>query len=256
MEILNIKKKKNGEYQITLSNQMVLSIYAETIIKYNLLANKKFDEKYWQEIINFNNEYKAYYEAIKYLNAKLRTKKEIVAKLEKNGYLKSTIANVIAKLEQQNYINDELYIKSFIADQINLALNGPQKIKRTLQNLGFNMNLITQYLEEYSDDLWEEKIRKIINKKIKANHNLSKISLINKIKINLLNLGYSQDLINKGLQDIEIVDDYNALEKEYQKELRKLSRKYKDKELETKLKYNLYKKGFSLEKIERVMYNE
>ena len=213
MEILNIKKKKNGEYQITLSNQMVLSIYAETIIKYNLLANKKFDEKYWQEIINFNNEYKAYYEAIKYLNVKLRTKKEIVAKLEKNGYLKSTIANVIAKLEQQNYINDELYIKSFIADQINLTLNGPQKIKRILQNLGFNMNLITQYLEEYSNDLWQEKIRKIINKKIKANHNLSKISLINKIKINLLNLGYSQDLINKGLQDIEIVDDYNALEK-------------------------------------------
>ena len=80
--------------------------------------------------------------------------------------------------------------------------------------------------------------------------------IINKIKINLLNLGYSQDLINKGLQDIEILDDYNALEKEYQKELRKLSRKYKDKELETKLKYNLYKKGFSLEKIERVMYNE
>ena len=247
MEILNIKKKKNGEYQITLSNQTILSVYAETIIKYNLLANKKFDEKYWQEIINFNNEYKAYYEAIKYLNVKLRTKKEIVAKLEKNGYLKSTIANVIAILEQQNYINDELYIKSFIADQINLTLNGPQKIKRTLQNLGFNMNLITQYLE---------KIRKIINKKIKANHNLSKISLINKIKINLLNLGYSQDLINKGLQDIEILDDYNALEKEYQKELRKLSRKYKDKELETKLKYNLYKKGFSLEKIERVMYNE
>ena len=36
-------------------------------------------------------------------------------------------------------------------------------------------------------------------------------------------------------------------------EAKRLSKKYKDKELEKKVKYNLYKKGFSLERIEEIL---
>ena len=39
----------------------------------------------------------------------------------------------------------------------------------------------------------------------------------------------------------------------FDNEYKRLSKKYKDKELEKKGKYNLYKKGFSLERIEEIL---
>ena len=42
------------------------------------------------------------------------------------------------------------------------------------------------------------------------------------------------------------------MEKEYQKEYKKLNKKYNGKELENKIKYNLYKKGFSLNDIDKI----
>ena len=39
----------------------------------------------------------------------------------------------------------------------------------------------------------------------------------------------------------------------FDKEYKRLSKKYKDKELENKIRYNLYKKGFNLERIEEIL---
>ena len=76
-----------------------------------------------------------------------------------------------------------------------------------------------------------------------------------KLKNDLINLGYEKDLINSVLNNIDIEESNEILEKEYQKEYKKLSKKYNGKELEAKLKYNLYKKGFNLSNIEKIINN-
>ena len=76
-----------------------------------------------------------------------------------------------------------------------------------------------------------------------------------KLKNDLINLGYEKDLINNVLNNIDIEESNEILEKEYQKEYKKLSKKYNGKELEAKLKYNLYKKGFNLSNIEKIINN-
>ena len=59
-------------------------------------------------------------------------------------------------------------------------------------------------------------------------------------------------MINSVINSTEIEDNNDILEKEYHKEYNRLSKKYQNKELETKLKYNLYKKGFSISNIEKI----
>ena len=77
MKIEKIKKQKNNVYQILLSDHTSLSFYDDVIIKYNLLVNKEFDHKKLKEMLEYNKELSAYYGALSYLKAKLRTKKEI-----------------------------------------------------------------------------------------------------------------------------------------------------------------------------------
>ena len=249
MKIKKISKKKNNLYQILLSDNTSLSFYDDTIIKYSLLVNRSFDDKTLQEMLAFNNESAAYYKALSYIKAKLRTKKEIEDKLKKLGYTNNVVLNTIKRLEKQKYLNDDIYIKAYISDQVNLTLKGPKKISQELIKLGFKEEIVNTYIDKYSNDLWEEKIIKIINKKIKSNHNLSKKMLINKIKSDLINLGYNLEMINKLLNNIDYQNDEEILNKEINKAIKKYSRKYQGKELKEKLKYNLYKKGFSIEDI-------
>lgn len=243
MEIRKISKKKNNLYQILLSDNTSLSFYDDTIIKYNLLGNKNIDDKLLKEILAYNNEISAYYKAIDYIKVKLRTKKEIEDKLKKYGYTSNIIENTIKKLVNQKYINDDFYINAYINDQINLTLKGPNKINQELILLGFKEEVIKSCLDKYNGSLWEEKIKKIINKKIKNNHTLSKKMLINKIRNDLIKLGYEIEIINKLLSNIDYQDDELIINKEISKAIKKYSKKYQGKYLEAKIKMYLYSKG-------------
>ena len=72
----------------------------KTIIKYNLLVKKEFDSKLLAEIVTYNNNIKAYYEALKYIQSKLRTKKEVIDKRNDNYY-----SNNIAKSNPNLFSN-------------------------------------------------------------------------------------------------------------------------------------------------------
>ena len=93
----------------------------------------------------------------------------------------------------------------------------------------------------------------MVDKKININKKLSKERLLLKIKNDLIIMGYNKDIINEVLNNTYIEKNDDVIEMEFKKEYKKLSRKYSDKELNNKLKYNLYKKGFSLTKIEELI---
>ena len=119
--------------------------------------------------------------------------------------------------------------------------------------LNINIDYIDEILNNINEDVWIEKVKKIVDKKINTNKKLSKESLLLKIKNDLILLGYSKNIIDKVLSNIIIEEDNEVIEMAFDKEYNRLSKKYKDKELEKKVKYNLYKKGFSLERIEEIL---
>lgn len=253
MKIKKIARKRNGLYEIILSDNNSLSFYDDTIIKYNLLKPQEISNELFEEIINYNNEIKAFNVSLKYITVKLRTKKEIEKKLK--DYDKKIISKVIKKLENLGYLNDDLYIKSYIADQVNLKLNGPKKIIKDLEKLGFNSNDVRKVIDTYEIDIWLNKVKKIINKKINSNHKLSKNMFVNKLKQDLNYLGYDKNIIDIALNEIEIKDDLKILENEFNKEYKKLSRKYDGDILKLKIKAKLYQKGFSLTEIDKLINN-
>lgn len=239
MKITSIKLNKNGKYVVTIDNEKY-NLYQDTILKYLLFSKKKIDNTLFENIIKDNNFYDAYYKIIKFVSIRLRTENEIRKKLNTLFILKKDQDKIINKLKEQGYLNDELYIKSYINDKINLSLEGPEKVKRELLKNGFKKEDILKYLCLF-EDINEERINKIINKKLKANHNLSKKMFIVKVGNDLRNLGYTN--YREILENIDF-DDKDIYQKEYDKIYNKLIKKYPPEKADILTKQKLYTKGF------------
>ena len=243
MKIEKFKKITNGEYSLYLDNDSIINIHQDLILKYDLLLTKEMDDKLKEKLLIENNKYKAYNVALKYLNTKMRSIKEMREYLKKN-YDDDIIDSVINKLIKENYLNDDVYAKYFITDRINLSNDGPLKIKVELEKRGIKPEFIVKNINQYTEDIQEDKVKKLISKQIKSNHNKSIIVLKKKILEYLIKLGYDRSVIIDNLEIINNYDDSNIKEKEYQKLYNKLSKIYSGYELEQRINKKMYEKGF------------
>lgn len=248
MKILKYVKDKNNVYKVYIDSE-IIKLYDDIISRYNLLFKTEIDEALLDEIIKENAKLDSYYLSIKYINKKLRSKKEIEEYLVKKEFNKEVIKETIKRLVDNKFINDEIYLKCYINDQINLSNNGPLKIKKNLINLGLEVNLIEEALAKINSDVWNNKIDLYIDKKIKLNHTNSAYMLKVKMKNDLINLGYLKEDIENILTNKNI-DDKDNYQKEYEKAKKSLEKKYSGYELEMKIKEKLYRKGFKVNSYE------
>mgnify|MGYP004674991211 CR=1 FL=1 len=248
-KISSIKKKQNK--YIVYFDKEYISLYTDTIIKFNLLKPRNISDAEYKDIILYNDFVDAYNKALKLIGIKLRTKKEIKDKL--SDYNKDTIDKVILLLQKNGYLCEELYISAYINDKLNLSNDGPKKIQNNLEKLCLDKDKIYKQIKLISDDVWLDRINKAIKKKEKQNKKLSKSMFVKKVKSDLLLLGYPGDLINKKIDLLDSRNDFEILKSVYNKEYRKLSRKYEGENLKNKLKYSLYNKGFKIDDINKVI---
>ena len=243
MKIEKFKKTTNGEYFLYLDDNTTINIHEDLILKYNLLLKKELNDNTKEELLKENNKYKVYNSALKYLNTKMRSIKEMKEYLKKN-YEEEDINNAINRLIKENYLNDFIYASYFISDRINLSNDGPLKIKKELEKRGINNEIIEENISKFTTKLQEDKVEKLIKKQIKINRNKSIMILKKKILEYLINLGYDRSIIIDKLNNIDNSDDSSIREKEYNKLYNKLSKKYSGYELEQIINKKMYEKGF------------
>lgn len=249
MKIEKFSKQKNGMYLLNLEDGNKIKIHEDLILKYGLLLNKKIEESLLEKLYQENQVYEIYEIALKYLNIRLRSHKELYEYLVKKGYEKTSINVVLDMLSKQGYLDDKIYATSFVHDKILMSSYGPNKIRGELEKFGISNEAIEDAIVLFDENLEKERIEKLINKQIKSNHNKGAMLLKKKIQSYLLNLGYSITLINQALNGKKLVDE-DCYQKEYDKLYAKLSKKYSGKELEYKLKQKLYQKGFNYSSFE------
>ena len=248
MEIKKITKLKNGKYKIKLDSYEFIT-YDDIIINHNLLYSKQIDA----ELLNILSLETAYYESynktLNYCMKKVRDEIEVrkyLDKLEINDIDKDSI---IDKLKSINLINDRVYVKSYINDKLYLTKDSIKKVKKDLIDSNIDVNIIEDEISkvEYNE---QEKLEKMIIKRINSNHKYSNFILKNKIITDMMNLGYNYDDI-VDIYDRNSINNYSVLIKEYNKLYNKFSKKYQDNELEYVIKNKLYLKGFNYDDIKK-----
>ena len=240
MRILKYTKISKNKYKLELENKEKIILYEDIILQEELLLKKNIDNL--EPILKKNEEYVLYDKTLSYMNKKMRCEKEIRDYLEKYTKNKLVIEEIIKKLKQNHFINEELYLKSFFHDKMNLTMDGPLKIKRDLERLDFSIFQIEDSLEEFKKEQKEDRIKKYIEKQIKRN-NKSPYVFKQKMILNLSNLGYEKEDIMNVLDKIEI-NESSLKEKEQEKLTKKYGKKLQGTELENIVKQKLYEKGY------------
>ena len=242
MKILKYKKGKKNEYKI-LTDEKEYVLYDDIIIKYELLLKKEISKKEWDTILKENNTLKSYYEGLKAINTKLRSEKELRDILKKKGHQSSEIDYALKRLNEEGYLNHKVYIEAYIHDALTLNIVGENKILKDLENLGFHNKEIKEELDKIDKSIYNEKIKKYIDKKLKANKK-SANEFIKKITLDLINKGFNKEDITRYLNTLEIEDNEEEIAKIINKLYNKYINKYDLYTTKMKIKAYLYSKGY------------
>lgn len=243
MKIEKFKKVSKGKYLVTFDRNDDYILDEDVILKHNLLLKKEVDLKKLDEILKENEYANAYNLSLSYISYKLRTEDEVVKNLERKNIDPNIIEETVIRLKKEKYLDEKTYIHAYITDKVNLSNIGPNKIKAELLTKKLPEEDIDVELNKIEESIWKEKAEKVILKKIKINKKLSNEALKRKIKNDLINMGYSINMIEQ-LLIIEEKEDITIAKKEYQKLYRKYSKKYSGENLNFKIRNEMYKKGF------------
>ena len=195
MKIVKYEKVNKGNYNIYLDSGEVIVLNENVITENELLLKKEISSELYNKLNVDNRVYELYEMAIKYISIRLRSIKEIKDYLLKKEEDIDIVDIVCNKLIKNKYLDDEKFAKAYIKDKLSFTTMGDYKIKKELERLSVDNNIIEEYVSKIDNDLLESKMRKIIEKDIRTNKKYSGIKLKNKIYNHLLSSGYSQDKV-------------------------------------------------------------
>ena len=96
-----------------------------------------------------------------------RCKKEIFTKLDSYELSESDKSFVVDFLQDEGYINDERYCRSYVKSKLNLKKWGVNKIKLSLIAKGVDRDIIDEVISEIDQDSYKEELVNLLkNRKI------------------------------------------------------------------------------------------
>ncbi|MBP2071659.1 MULTISPECIES: RecX family transcriptional regulator [Thermoanaerobacterium] len=198
MKITNIEKQKNNSmrFNVYIDNKYAFSVSYEEKKEFDLKEGIDIDEEQYNYYVNFLVNKSAYNDSLKFLSYSMRTKKELIDKLKLKGYDDSIINNVLEKLIQQRYIDDEYYTELYIKEKKE-RLYSKYRIYHELYRKGIDPSIIASKLDQLYEDEIDTIKKLIIKKRISTNDKL-------KIKNYLFRKGFMIEDINKALLDEEV----------------------------------------------------
>lgn len=141
--------------------------------------------------------------AVALLATRARTEKEICDALRKNAYPETTIARVMARLQEAGYIDDADFAGHWAASRAQKGL-GSRRIRMELRQKGVDPETIDQTLSAIDENQLRQSARKAAEKAARG-RDLTNPGERQKVLAALARRGYDFPLARRALQ--EVIDD-------------------------------------------------
>ena len=137
-----------------------------------------------------------------YCSYQERCHSEVKSKLYSFGLRKSETEEIIAKMVEDNYLNEERFAIQFAGGKFRMKSWGRKKIQYELQQKGVSAYIIKTALKEIEEKKYLDTLKKLAETKwdfLKGENHLLRQS---KTSAYLIQKGYEQALISQALQEI------------------------------------------------------
>ncbi|MFB9975887.1 recombination regulator RecX [Pallidibacillus thermolactis] len=255
---ISVQKNNKERYNIFFSSgeaeEYAFSVSEDVLIEYDLRKGKELRNEDIERITNRETIQKAYNLSLQFLSYRMRSEKEVQTYLEERNFSKETIQEVQYRLRERRYVDDAEFTKAFIKTQINTTDKGPKLIQNELKKKGIANHYIEQFMSLYTEDIQQEKAINLCKKMTGKKKNISTVQLKRDMQMSLMRKGYEHSTIQKAIsismQGIDEEQNEAAIIVQGEKALRKYRNEPLDKR-KIKVKQFLYRKGFSLDVIDK-----
>ncbi|MBY6052069.1 recombination regulator RecX [Cytobacillus firmus] len=260
---ITVQKNNTDRYNIYMDygkgEEYAFSVDEDVLIKHQLKKGMELDEFSLNEIGYQDDIRKAYNRAIHYLSRRMRSETEVRKHLAEKEVEEPVIQEVIHKLYDYHFLNDEEFAAAFVRTQMNTSDKGKGLIRTELKEKGISPQLIEMALEEYPRDAELAAAIRLCEKYSKKYARDSSKILKQKLEQMLMRKGFNFDIIQEAVTETEIdkEEDEELAALRFQAE--KAKKKYANLpefEYMQKMKQALFRKGFSFDLIEQFLSEE
>jgi regulatory protein len=159
------QKKNKGRYSLYTGEKFIAGISEETLLEFDIYSGKEISENILDKIKEKEKQVAVREQAWRYLSRREHSEKELRDKLLVKGNEVGIIDRIISNLKEKDYINNERFARLLIVDEINFKKNGPLLIKNKLLKKGLEIDLVNHLLNEYYNEVQQEKNCKYLAEK-------------------------------------------------------------------------------------------
>lgn len=138
---------------VFLDGEFAFGIHEDLVVRHGLRVGTRLTSEDIREIESDEAYVDAKQTALDYLAYKPRTEQEVRRKLRKQDVSRPVVDDVIARLHELEYLDDESYAHDYAHNRFSSKKYGPVRIRRELEERGIDRHLA----ETAVDELFAEK---------------------------------------------------------------------------------------------------
>ncbi len=153
MRIILIEKAHRGaKYVVHFDEGADILLSKEVIIDFGLRKNDELDDARLRDIHETQSYHDAYAAALRLLNYRMRTKRELFQRLEKKTFAGPIIERVADKLQSLGLLDDSAFAEAYISDKGASKPIGKRELERRLREKGLSKETISGALAAVGTD--------------------------------------------------------------------------------------------------------
>lgn len=146
------QKKNRNRISIFLDGKYAFGLHQDVLLQNNLYSGLDLNESDIQKLVDADALLRAKEASIMYLGHRARSEHEVRTKLKGKGFSEKIVDQVIKRLHELSYLNDEQFAHNFTRNRFNHKGYGPKRIQADLRRLGIAGPLIEKALDELLPD--------------------------------------------------------------------------------------------------------
>ncbi|MGN1208262.1 MAG: RecX family transcriptional regulator [Christensenellales bacterium] len=138
------KQKKENRFNLFVDGEFYSGINLDQIVKYDLKNGCEIEKEKLDEIVLESESFYAFNKVLKYISKSMKTEHDLLVYLKQKSFRDDVIKKTIEKLKEYNYVNDEIYVKSYV--ETYKSKFGESRLRQNLKNKNIDEELIEKYL--------------------------------------------------------------------------------------------------------------
>lgn len=144
--------KQKQRYNVFIDGEFAFGVHEDVLIKHRLIKGARVVPDQLVEVLREDELQSAYLRVLRWLGSRQRTEKEIQRYLNRNKYEPTIVAEVIARVRSEGYVDDERFSQTVAEERLISHGKGKNWIRQELLHKGVDRSIVQMTLSQIDED--------------------------------------------------------------------------------------------------------